>query len=99
MGKVKLGKWEKSGQFFRNVTGKKLSKPTFLQCQFVGQDVVRTFKKYGIKRNGVGKNGLKGDRLLTVTLGISGEIEIWKMGKIRTIFETCHRKTPQKNQI
>ena len=52
----------------RSVIGKKLSKPTFLQCQFVGQDVVRTFKKYGIKWNVVGKNGLKGDRLLTVTL-------------------------------
>ena len=55
---------------------KKLSKPTFLQCQFVGQDVVRTFKKYGIKWNVVGKNGLKGDRLLTVTSGVSEEIEI-----------------------
>ena len=38
------------------------------------------------------ENGLKGERLLTVTLGISGEIEIWKMGKIRTIFEKCNRK-------
>ena len=96
MGKLKFGKWEKSGQFFRNVTGKKLSKPTFLQCQFVGQDVVRTFRKYSTKWNGMEKNGLKGDRLLTVTLGISGEIEIWKMGKIRTIFETCHRKRKKK---
>lgn len=38
------------------------------------------------------KNGLKGDILLTVTLGVSGEIEIWKMGKIRKIFEKCDRK-------
>ncbi len=55
MGKLKFGKWEKSGQFLRSVTGKKLSKPTFLQCQFVGQDVVRTFKKFGIMWNGVEK--------------------------------------------
>ena len=33
------------------------------------------------------KNGLNGDRLLTVTLGVSGEIEIWKMGKIRTFLQ------------
>ena len=46
--------------------------------------MVRTFKEYGIKWNG--KNGLKGDRLLTVTLGVSGESEIGKMGKITTIF-------------
>ena len=39
-----------------------------------------------------GKNGLKGDRLITVTLGVSEEIEIWKMGKIRTIFDKCNRK-------
>ena len=52
------------------MTGKKLYKPTFLQCQFIGQDVVRTFKKYGIKWNVVRKNELKGDRLLTVTLGV-----------------------------
>ena len=58
--------------------------------------MVRTFKKYGIKWNGVGKNGLKGDRLLTVTLGISGEIEIWKMGKIRKNFEPCDRKKRKK---
>ena len=31
--------------------------------------------------------GLKGYKLHTVTLGVSGEIEIWKMGKIRTIVE------------
>ena len=40
--------------------------------------MVRAFKKYGIKWNVVGKNGLKGDRLVTVILGVSGEIEIWK---------------------
>ena len=44
-----------------------------------------------------GKNRLKGDRLLTVTLGISREIEIWKMGKIRKIFEVCHRKKKKAN--
>ena len=43
-----------------------------------------------------GKSGLKWDRLLTVTLGVSGEIEIWKMGKIRKIFETCDRKKKTK---
>ena len=79
-------------KFLSSATGKNFFKPTFLQCQFLGQDVVRTFKKYGIKWNGLGKNGLKGDRLLTVTLGVSEEIKIGKLGKIRKIFEKCNRK-------
>ena len=58
------------------------SKPTFLHSKFDGQDIVKSFKGSGM---------VKGDRLLTVTLGISGEIEIWKMGKIRTIVEKCNR--------
>ena len=53
--KLKFGKREKSVQFLRRVTRKKLSKPIFLQCQFVGQDMVRTFKEFGIKWNGVEK--------------------------------------------
>ena len=59
MRKLKFGKWEKSGQFLRSVTGKKLSKPTFLQCPFLGKDVVRTFKEYGIKWNELGKKWIE----------------------------------------
>ena len=49
--------------------------------------MVRTFKKYGIKWNVVGKSGLKGDRLLTVTLGVSEEIEIGKLGNQKSVTE------------
>jgi len=92
MGKWKCEKWEKSEQSFRSVTGKIRSKPTFQQCQFIGQDVVRTFKKYGIKWNGMEKNWFKGDGLLTVTLGVSGKAGIWKLGICREIFEESDRK-------
>ena len=41
------------------------------------------------------KNGLKGDGLLTVTLGASGKAEIWKLGICREIFEESDRKKDQ----
>ena len=43
-------------------------------------------------------SGMEWKKWIKRGLGVSGEIEIWKMGKIRTIFEKCDRKK-KKYQI
>ena len=45
---IEIWKMGKIRTIVEKCNRKKLSKPTFLQCQFVGQDAFRTFKNTGL---------------------------------------------------